>query len=156
MQMEKKPEIPLVEDFRVTGDGRTPAWTKIAWHSLGRGGAGAATYGTRYKVAWSPRGFYFLCDCEDRRLTCSGLPDLGNLFTEDMVELFLWPDDQQTLYFEYEISNTKSPPWAHNFPSWFPTTTGRFTGGCRGIMKASVVVRETPRSGVGNGRRVRL
>ena len=102
--MEKKLEIPLVEDFRVAGDGRTPAWTNIAWQPLGRVGEGAATYDTRFKVAWSPRGIYLLCDCEDRKLTCSGLPDYGNLFTEDVVELFLWPDERHPLYLEYEIS----------------------------------------------------
>jgi hypothetical protein len=123
MQMEEKLEIPLVEDFRVTGDGRTPAWTKIAWHSLGRVGAGAATYATRYKAAWSPRGLYFLCDCEDRKLTCSDLPDFGDLFTEDVVELFLWPDDQQTLYFEYEIS-----PLGAQLPILVSNDNGAFHG----------------------------
>ena len=81
-----------------------PAWAAIEWHDLARVGTGTATYATRFKAAYSEQGLYCLFDCEDRRLTCSGLPDNGNLFTEDVIEVFLWPDEQHPLYFEYEIS----------------------------------------------------
>jgi len=123
MQTAKNLELSLVEDFRVTGDGRGAAWAKIDWQPLGRVGEGTATYATRFKAAWSPRGIYLLCDCEDRQLTCSGLPDYGNLFTEDVVELFLWPDERHPLYFEYEIS-----PLGAQLPILVSNHNGTFHG----------------------------
>ncbi|MEN6471163.1 MAG: carbohydrate-binding family 9-like protein [Clostridiaceae bacterium] len=55
-------------------------------------------------LLWSDTGLYIRFDCEDARLSCSGLPDFADLYTEDAVELFLQPDSALPLYFEYELS----------------------------------------------------
>ena len=104
MQKDERLEVARIADFKVTGDGSHENWSATKWQGLRRVGEGTATYTTRFKIGYSKRGLYFLFDCQDKRLTCSGLPDYGDLYTEDVVEVFLWPDEQHPLYFEYEIS----------------------------------------------------
>jgi hypothetical protein len=96
--------VQRVDDFEVAGDGAAPAWERAAWQTLPAVWDNRSARATRAKVLYSPTGLYFLVDCEDRRLACSNLPDGADLWTEDVVEAFLWPDPAQRLYFEYEIS----------------------------------------------------
>jgi hypothetical protein len=96
--------LALVDDFELTGDGRQPQWQDVPWHQMTRVGNGALLYKTRCKAAWSSTGLYFLVDCEDKHLTSSLTEDYANLFTEDVVEIFLQPDPDVPLYLEYEIS----------------------------------------------------
>ena len=42
--------------------------------------------------------------CEDKQLSCTNLKDFDNLYEEDVVEFFLWPDETQRVYFEHETS----------------------------------------------------
>jgi len=123
MTSEKLLALPSVEDFRVTGDGGESVWAKCDWNDLGRVGEGPGRFASRFKAAWSSRGFYFLFDGADARLTCSGLPDLADLFREDVVELFLWPDEKHPVYFEYEIS-----PLGAQLPVLVSNNGGRFHG----------------------------
>jgi len=88
----------------VTGDGSHAGWAGSEWQGLERVGSGIARYTTRCKVAYSTTGLYFLFECQDEKLQCSGLPDFADLYTEDVIEVFLWPDEQHPLYLEYEIS----------------------------------------------------
>jgi hypothetical protein len=123
----EKAEMELVlkpiGDFRITGEGGHSAWKAIEWSALCRVGAGASTHATRFKTAYSPTGLYFLFDCQDHKLTCTGLPDNGTLFTEDVVEVFLWPDERHPLYFEYEIS-----PLGAQLPILVSNNGGAFHG----------------------------
>jgi len=96
--------LKRIGDFKVAGAGCNAGWKAIDWTALGRVGSGSAKYATSFKAAYSPVGMYFLFDCEDRKLTCTGLPDNDDLYKEDVVEIFLWPDERHPLYFEYEIS----------------------------------------------------
>ena len=112
-----------IKDFSVTGDGHHGGWDGTGWNVLERVGGGQAKYTTCFKVAYSSQGLYFLFDCEDRRLTCTGLPDYGNLFAEDVVEVFLWPDERHPVYFEYEIS-----PLAAQLPILVSNNGGAFHG----------------------------
>jgi len=96
--------LPLIDDFDPTGDGRNPAWQAAPWHNLQRVGPGPADYKTRAKVAWSKTGVYGLVECEDRRLTATFTDDFAELYFEDVVEMFLWPHEPQKVYFEYEVS----------------------------------------------------
>ena len=86
--------LKRIADHPVTAQVEQPSWAASEWRDLTRVGPGTAAYATRFKAAYSPQGLYCLFDCEDRRLTCSGLPDNGNLFTEDVIEVFLWPDER--------------------------------------------------------------
>ena len=64
----------------------------------------ASGYASRAKIVYSDLGLYCLYDCADERLTCTGLKDNDELFNEDVVEAFFWPEESQHLYLEYEIS----------------------------------------------------
>lgn len=115
--------VPLVDDFEVTGSGEAPAWAGAAWERLARVGEGPGDYATRVKTAYSPTGLYVLFDCEDTRLTCTMTQDNDDLFREDVVELFLWTDERQPLYFEYEIS-----PLGVELPILVSNSGGSFHG----------------------------
>jgi hypothetical protein len=95
--------IKPTSDFEINGKGDAAAWATCDWASLTPFG-GSATFATRIKALYSAKGIYFLFDCEDRKLTSTILEDGGALFNEDVVELFLQPDESQRLYLEYEVS----------------------------------------------------
>lgn len=120
-----KTVVKHVADFAVNGAGEDAAWQHADWLLLPLVN-GAATYGTRAKVLYSDTGLYFLVENEDARLTCSALGDFDDLFTEDVVEIFLWPQQEHPVYFEYEISplNAELPILVANhqgvFYGWQP------------------------------------
>lgn len=115
--------IPRVDDFAVTGDGSNAAWSATEWVPLVRVGDGPATYATRAKVLYSATGMYFLVDSEDRQLTCTLTEHNSDLYVEDVVEVFLWSNEEQDLYFEYEIS-----PLNYELPILIPNNKGKFFG----------------------------
>jgi hypothetical protein len=43
-------------------------------------------------------------EATDQVLTATLQEDFLDLWKEDVFEFFLWPDERQTVYFEYEIS----------------------------------------------------
>jgi len=96
--------VRRTEDFVLTGRGDAPAWANAPWVDLARVGTGPGTYKTRAKVLYSKTGLYLLADCEDRILTADMTQDYDKLFMQDVVEVFLWPEASQRVYFEYEIS----------------------------------------------------
>jgi hypothetical protein len=114
--------VPQVADFEVTGVGDAPAWTAAEWLPLERL-AGKAPYTTRAKLVYSPTGIYALFECVDARVTCTLAEDFAHLFTEDVVEVFLWPDPALPVYFEYELS-----PKNFELPLLIPNYRGRFVG----------------------------
>lgn len=89
-------------DFAVTGDGRNPAWEKTSWLYIKNNRND--TRQTRLKLLYSDQGLYVLFDNEDEEVSSTMSEDFDKLWLEDVVELFLWPDTSQTVYFEYEIS----------------------------------------------------
>ena len=96
--------MPRVADFKVQGDGSAPAWNKTEWVTLAPRGTGRADYKTRIKVLYSATGLYVLMDGKDRQVTATMTEDFLDLWNEDVFEFFIWPDEKQTIYFEYEIS----------------------------------------------------
>jgi hypothetical protein len=114
--------LKKVEDFAVTGDGAGGPWADISWEQL-TPVQGELPYLTKVKAAWSGTGVYFLVDCEDRKLDCTIERDMGLLFNEDVVEVFLWPFKQQHVYLEYEIS-----PLNFELPIIVPNHNGTFYG----------------------------
>src|SRR5207237_2726185 len=110
------------EDFDGTGRGDAPAWSRANWLTLTRLD-GPESYPSRCKVVYSKTGIYVLYDCEDRTLTCTKTQDFDDIYEEDVVECFLWPDQRQDIYFEYEIS-----PLGVELPIIVPNHNGNFMG----------------------------
>lgn len=115
--------VRRTEDFEVTGDGSAPAWKEAAWHGLTRRGADGLPYETRVKALYSSKGLYLLMDAADRKVTATFQKDFENLWTEDVFEVFLWPDERDPVYFEYEVS-----PLGRELPILIPNLGEKFLG----------------------------
>jgi hypothetical protein len=115
--------VKATDDFEVTGDGRHANWKQAAWTELRRRPGAVHDYTTRVKALYSKTGLYVLMDGTDGRLTASLQEDYENLWTEDVYEFFLWPDERYPVYFEYEIS-----PLNKELPILIPNFGGDFYG----------------------------
>ncbi len=96
-------KVRRTDDFELDGTGTAAAWEAAAWLDVPLVGEGEG-HATRAKLLHSATGIYGLFDCEDRRLTCTDLRDGDDLWLEDVVEAFFWPEESQRAYFEYEVS----------------------------------------------------
>jgi hypothetical protein len=97
-------KVPRTDDFKITGDGSAPAWQKAKWEPLDKRPGNKSPFKSRFKMLYSPTGLYVLFNGEDRKLTATIEKDFEDLWNEDAFEFFFWPDERQSLYFEYEIS----------------------------------------------------
>jgi hypothetical protein len=136
-------------DFEVTGDGSNAAWAKAAWEPLHKRDTVGPDHATKVKVLYSPKGLYVLADLADKKLTSTITKDFENLWLEDVFEVFLWTDERDTVYFEYEIS-----PLNYELPIIIPNFEGTFLGwlpwhydGERKIQKAVSVTGGKQESG---------
>jgi Carbohydrate family 9 binding domain-like len=146
-----RPEIRVraVEDFAVNGRGDNPAWNGVEWTTLNARNNAKDPYPTKFKVLYSKKGLYVLMDAVDKKLTATFRKDFENLWTEDVFEVFLWTDERDTVYFEYEIS-----PLNYELPIIIPNFEGTFLGwlpwhydGERKIQKAVSVTGGKQESG---------
>ncbi len=119
----KKLSILPTEDFELDGSGSASQWEKTSWVTLPFRHGPASSYSTRAKVLYSTTGIYFLFECEDQTLSASLTEDFANLYEEDVVEVFLWTDEQYPIYFEYELS-----PLNYELPIIIPNFGGEFFG----------------------------
>lgn len=110
-------------DFQITGNGTSENWKNTGWIDIARQGAGPSVYTTKAKVLYSDTGIYFLFNCEDKKLTATLQGDFLDLYNEDVVEVFLWPDESFPVYFEYELS-----PLNYELPIMVPNYRGKFFG----------------------------
>ena len=85
-------KITKTTDFRVNGQGDHPNWSKSSWLTIPQRRVTDEDRRTQLKILYSGRGLYFLFACEDRVLTSTLNEDFLDLWTEDVVEVFLWPD----------------------------------------------------------------
>ena len=116
--------VPATEDFQVTGDGSAAAWKLAPSTRLNRRpGGGKNDYQASFKVLYSKSGIYVLMDASDDHLTATMREDFLDLWTEDVFEVFLWPDERYSLYFEYEIS-----PLGYELPLIIPNFEEKFLG----------------------------
>ena len=115
--------IKKCNDFNVTGDGTAENWKNTEWLNVAMQGTGPSLYSTRVKVLYSEAGIYFLFSCEDKKLTATLKGDFLDLYNEDVVEVFLWPDESFPVYFEYEVS-----PLNYELPIIIPNYDGKFYG----------------------------
>lgn len=116
-------KVKPTDDFEVNGKGDAKAWDKTVWEPLQRREEKGLPYAAKVKVLYSKKGIYVLMDAEDRKLTAKFEKDFENLWTEDVFEVFLWTDERDPLYFEYEIS-----PLGRELPIMVPNNDGKFMG----------------------------
>ncbi|HET9946601.1 MAG TPA: carbohydrate-binding family 9-like protein [Patescibacteria group bacterium] len=115
--------IPKVRDFKISGQGIATQWRKANWQDLKKVGSGRLSYKTKAKVVYSVKGIYFLIVCEDKKISAHMTKDLDHIYKEDVVELFLWPDEEKLLYLEYEVS-----PLEVELPLLIANHNGSFMG----------------------------
>jgi predicted TIM-barrel fold metal-dependent hydrolase len=145
----KELSVAATEDFELTGDGSAKAWAQAKWEALHKREAAGLPYETRVKLLYSTKGLYVLMDATDKKVTATIKEDFQDLWTEDVFEVFLWPDERDPVYFEYEIS-----PLNYELPIIVPNLDGKFLGwrpwhyeGERRIRKATSAVGGTLKSG---------
>lgn len=98
--------IKKTDDFSVNGDGSAENWSETEWIEIPLLAAedSSINWDARAKVLYSESGIYFLFLSEDQTLSATMEADFMKLWQEDVVEVFLWPDESIPTYFEYEIS----------------------------------------------------
>jgi len=133
--------VPATEDFEVNGNGSSANWDKAKWEPLTHRTKNGLPYETKVKVLHSKTGLYVLMCATDSKITAS-LDDFQDLWNQDCFEVFLWPDERRTTYFEYEIS-----PLGKELPILIPNFEGKFLGwrpwhyeGSRKIRKATAAM----------------
>ena len=115
--------IKKCQDFKITGMGDSDSWKNTDWITLTPQGQNISAYNTKVKVLYSGTGIYFLFNCEDKKLTTTMKADNLDLYREDVVEVFLWTDENLPVYFEYELS-----PMNYELPIIVPNNNGSFLG----------------------------
>ena len=103
-QLPAEWRVGRTEDFEITGDGTHAAWKDVPWLTLAKRGASDLNYTTQVKLLYSRTGIYVLFHGTDSRISASLQSDGAKLWTEDVFEVFFWPDESRPDYFEYEIS----------------------------------------------------
>ena len=118
--------VKKTPDFKISGDGSAKNWSLTDWIIIPQRDLENAALVTKAKALYSDKGIYFLFYCEDKILTASMEEDFMDLWTEDVVEVFLMPDENIPAYFEYEISplNFELPILVSNYNNdltrWMP------------------------------------
>jgi predicted TIM-barrel fold metal-dependent hydrolase len=144
--------VKPTKDFEITGDGSAGPWEAASWVAMPRRTKEGLPYDSKIKLLHSPTGLYVLFQGTDKKLTVTDRKDFDNLWEEDIFEVFLWTDESQPVYFEYEIS-----PLGAELPILVPNFHGRFLGwrpwhyeGGRKIRKATSVSggKKAPGAGV--------
>lgn len=115
--------VKKCEDFEVNGKGDNEQWNKTEWEEILQRKEGGKKYSTKVKVLYSETGMYFLFELEDELITSTLKEDFADLWTEDVVEVFLWTDENYPFYFEYELS-----PSNYELPILVPNVEGNFLG----------------------------
>lgn len=135
--------VKRTTNFDISGEGNAPEWKSTDWIQLVRR-KGTTDYDTRAKLLYSETGVYCLFTCEDKKITATLKEDFARLWTEDVVEIFFWPDESAPLYFEYELS-----PLNYEIAILVPNMDGHFLGwrpwqyeGSRKTRHAATVLRD--------------
>lgn len=113
-------KVAKTTDFTFTGDGSSINWNNTGWQTITERNTSLLQqnkwnipadkarnllhYSTQFKIMYSDKGIYCLYQCEDSTITATLTEDYANLYDEDVVEAFFWPDTAMPLYLEYELS----------------------------------------------------
>ena len=115
--------VNRTEDFAISGDGTAGSWKTEKWVILPKREGKGPAYETKMKILYSDSGIYCLYYCQDSILTSTLKQDFSDLYNEDVVEAFFWPDENTPVYFEYELS-----PYNYELPLMVPNIKGNFIG----------------------------
>jgi hypothetical protein len=115
--------VKKTKDFSLTGLGDAAAWKTTSFIKLQKKLTTGVNYTTQFKILYSDSGIYCLYICEDSLITSTLKEDFADLYNEDVVEAFFWPDEKSVIYFEYELS-----PWNYELPILVPNYNGKFLG----------------------------
>lgn len=120
------PDSLMIErssDFGLTGKGTASEWKKAEWTVIPMRNNHDKDYTTKVKVLYSGTGIYFLYNCGDKIINSTLQGDNLKLWEEDVVEVFLMPDEKYPLYFEYQLS-----PQNYELTILIPNLDGNFLG----------------------------
>jgi hypothetical protein len=115
--------IRPTDDFKLTADTGALHWKVAPWIKLQQRKNSGVHYQTKAKLLYSAQGIYVMFWCEDERISATLREDFANLFKEDVVEIFLWPDETTPIYLEYELS-----PLDQELVILVPNINGNFYG----------------------------
>lgn len=116
-------QINSTEDFKVTGDGSSHLWNQTEWIDIPQLSFSGITAKTKVKTLYSKTGMYFLYECEDEKIISTLRGENKDLWTEDVIEVFIWTDKRHPIYFEYELS-----PLDYELPLIIPNIDDKFLG----------------------------
>lgn len=98
-------KVKKTDNFTLKDKEVSENWAKTDWITLQNGETNSdEKRKTKIKILYSDTGMYFLFNCPDRVLSATIESDFKKLWKEDVVEVFLWPDENSRTYFEYELS----------------------------------------------------
>ncbi|MFO7923131.1 MAG: carbohydrate-binding family 9-like protein [Bacteroidales bacterium] len=97
-------KIKRTADFDISGDGSSSAWNIAEWEIIPNRSMNIVDYTTKARILYSGTGIYFLFHCEDEVISATLQADNLDLWKEDVIEVFLMPDKNSSLYFEYQLS----------------------------------------------------
>ena len=115
--------VKKTKDFVLNGNGNAVEWNTTDYLELPKRRNGAMDYKTKMKILYSETGIYCLYQCEDKIITSTIKADFEDIFNEDVVEAFFWPEESSIIYFEYELS-----PYNYELPILVPNYNGKFLG----------------------------
>ena len=115
--------VKKTKDFTINGNGNAPEWNTAAFLELPKRKSGSMDYQTKMKILYSETGIYCLYQCEDKIITSTIKADFEDIYNEDVVEAFFWPEESSVIYFEYELS-----PYNYELPILVPNYNGKFLG----------------------------
>lgn len=115
--------VKKTKDFVLNGNGNAVEWNATDYLELPKRRNGAMDYRTKMKILYSETGIYCLYQCEDKIITSTIKADFEDIYNEDVVEAFFWPEESSIIYFEYELS-----PYNYELPILVPNYNGKFLG----------------------------
>ncbi|MHA4807991.1 amidohydrolase family protein [Flavitalea flava] len=107
-------------DFALSGAGSDDHWKKTDWVTIPNRSPSGDPYSTKVKLLYSDSGLYCLYTCEDKKITATFQKDFQDLWKEDVIEVFLQPDERRPAYLEYELS-----PLDHELPIFIYNANGK-------------------------------
>lgn len=114
--------IKKTTDFEINGKGDGKNWSQTSFVNLTHR-KGNKHYASKFKILYSDNGVYCLYVSEDSSITSTLREDFADIYNEDVVEVFFWPNEASNIYFEYELS-----PYNYELPILVPNYEGKFLG----------------------------
>ena len=110
--------IKKTKDFEVSGKGDAANWKETSFVALTHR-KGNKHYSSQFKILYSEKGIYCLYVSQDSLITSTIREDFADIYNEDVVEVFFWPNEKSNIYFEYELS-----PYNYELPILVPNYDG--------------------------------